>query len=104
MVQDIKRIESYLGAQFTYYVPSAQISSCYDELQHGDIVAFVTSTSGLDIQHVGFVWKPKADDTPKLLHASSAKGRVVVSDESLQDYAVKAKNCKGIRIVRLVND
>lgn len=103
MLMQSKMVEKHLSSVFTYYIPSAQINKCYGELQHGDIVAFVTGVKGLDIQHVGFVWKPQAGDTPKLLHASSVKGRVAVSDESLQDYAVKAKNCKGIRVVRLVN-
>ena len=64
-------------------------------------MAFVSSTMGLDIQHVGFVWKPEGTKMPRLLHASSTKGKVVVSDLSLQDYAVEANNCRGIRIVRL---
>ena len=67
----------------------------------GDIVAFVSSSLGLDIQHVGFVWKPVGAKMPRLLHASAVKGKVVVSDLSLQDYAVEANNCRGIRIVRL---
>lgn len=97
---DVREIENYLSTRFTYYVPSAEIFKCYDQLQHGDIVAFVTSTLGLDIQHVGFVWKPEGAKMPRLLHASSM-GKVVVSDMSLQDYAIGATNCRGIRIVRL---
>ena len=101
LMMDVREIENYLSTRFTYYVPSAQIFKCYDQLQHGDIVAFVSSTMGLDIQHVGFVWKPEGSKMPRLLHASSVKGKVVVSDLSLQDYAVEANNCRGIRIVRL---
>ena len=101
LVMDVREIENYLSTRFTYYVPSTQISQCYDQLRHGDIVAFVSNTLGLDIQHVGFVWKPEGTEMPRLLHASSSKGKVVVSDLSLQDYAVGANNCRGIRIVRL---
>ena len=101
LMMDVREIENYLSTRFTYYVPSAQIFKCYDQLQHGDIVAFVSGTMGLDIQHVGFVWKPEGSKMPRLLHASSTKGKVVVSDLSLQDYAVEANNCRGIRIVRL---
>ena len=101
MKLDIREVENYLSKRFSYFVPSAQIFECYDELQHGDIVAFVTGTMGLDVQHVGFVWKPEGTKMPRLLHASLSKSSVVVSDLSLQDYAMNAKNCKGIRIVRL---
>ena len=101
LVMDVREIENFLSTRFTYYVPSAQIFKCYEQLQHGDIVAFVSGTMGLDIQHVGFVWKPEGSKMPRLLHASSVKGKVVVSDLSLQDYAVEANNCRGIRIVRL---
>ena len=101
MMMDVREIENYLSMRFTYYVPSTQISQCYDQLRHGDIVAFVSNTLGLDIQHVGFVWKPVGTKMPRLLHASAVKGKVVVSDLSLQDYVVGANNCRGIRIVRL---
>ncbi len=104
MLLQYKEVEKALSSRFTYYVPTAQIAQCYDQLQHGDIVAFVTNVRGLDIQHVGFVSKLHAGDTPLLLHASSAKGMVLTTQESLQEYAAKAKNCIGIRIIRLKNN
>lgn len=100
LLAEVRSVEEKLNEQTLYYVPSAQIQLTYPQLKHGDIVTFVTDREGLDVQHVGFVWRPSPQDTPRLLHASSALGHVTISRESLQGYALKAKRCVGIRVVR----
>lgn len=102
MLAQVQEVESLLSSQSLSYVPSSRIREAYASLRHGDIVAFVTDTRGLDVQHVGFVWWPDTTKgEPHLLHASSSLGRVCVSDATLADYALKARHCMGIRIVRL---
>lgn len=101
--QTVREVEERLSAQTLHYIPSAQIHRAYPQLQHGDIVAFVTDTPGLDVQHVGFVWRPDAKATPQLLHASSARKCVTLDDASLEDYALRVRHCIGIRIVRLLH-
>ena len=100
LVDKIKDTEIAISRQKFCYIPTQQIFCNYQRLNDGDIVAFVTSIKGLDVQHVGFVWK-KDDAEPRLLHASSAKGRVVISDNTLAEYAAGLKNCKGIKVIRL---
>lgn len=100
LLPEIKQAEALLSAQTTYIVSIQDVAKASAELQHGDIVAFVTSRIGLDIQHVGFVWCPDGQE-PHLLHASSDLRRVVISDLSLADYAKKLKGCAGIRVVRV---
>lgn len=99
--QTMREVEERLSAQSLHYIPSAQIHRAYPQLQHGDIVAFVTDTPGLDVQHVGFVWRPQTEATPRLLHASSARKCVTLDETTLQDYALRVKHCIGIRVVRL---
>ena len=101
LVNEVKAVETDLSQQTTYYLPSAQIGKAYSQLKHGDIVAFVTDQKGLDVQHMGFVWCPEGAAEPRLLHASSSKGQVTVSDSSLQDYAKAMKHCLGIRVIRI---
>lgn len=104
LLPGIYNAEHELSSQTVYYIPSSQISKAYKSMRHGDIVAFVTETAGLDIQHVGFVWYPDPKrHAPQLFHASSTLKSVTLDPSSLQAYAQRVKNCKGIRIVRLNN-
>lgn len=102
LVDKMREVEKSLSEQTTYYVPSSKLSHVYDKLRHGDIVAFVTSTGGLDIQHVGFVWWQDREGTkPQLLHASSDLGRVGLDVRELEQYACDLRNCIGVRIIRM---
>jgi hypothetical protein len=53
---------------------------------------------GLDVNHVGFVWKE--DKKAYLLHASSAslQKKVVISEQMLQEYLLNNRNHGGVRI------
>lgn len=102
LLAEVKAVETKLNEQSLYYVPKDKIEQAYPQLQHGDIVTFVTDREGLDVQHVGFVWHPSPTDTPRLLHASSALGHVTISKESLAGYARGAKRCVGIRVARII--
>lgn len=98
----MKEIEKQLSATPTYYVPTNMIKKVLKQLEDGDIVAFVTKTSGLDVSHVGFIWQRDSwHDEPHLLHASSQEGRVTISKQTLLEYVAMQKNCIGIRIIRL---
>lgn len=102
--QRVREVEAELSTHIYYYIPSAQIAGAYPQLRHGDIVVFVTDTPGLDVQHTGFVWWPDpSEGSPRLLHASSAKGCVTLDAGTLQDYAQRVKHCVGIRVVRPIN-
>lgn len=103
LVEEIKKVEAELSATEMSYIPCAKIIKNYPKLEEGDIIAFVTGTAGLDIQHVGFVWRPDPDARPQLFHASSTNGRVVITNATIADFAFEAKNCVGIKVVRLKN-
>lgn len=101
LVEDVEKVEKQLGAQHVFYIPKANIHKAYAKMRHLDIVAFVTSIAGLDVQHVGFVWRPDPAKAPRILHASSAKKQVIVDDRTIQQYALSQKTITGIRVVRL---
>lgn len=105
LLRDIQATEREISRRTVRYIPNAAIRSCYRYLREGDIVAFVTTTEGLDVQHVGFVWcrDPKHDE-PQILHASSQVGKVCISFRSLADYARELYRCQGIRVLRLLCD
>lgn len=101
LVNEIKKVEEALSSTEITYLPNAKIIKNYDQIKEGDIIAFMTSTNGLDVQHVGMVWRPDPDQRPQLMHASSTNGRVVITNATIADYAYELKNCIGIKVVRL---
>lgn len=101
LLEEIKKVEAELSAKEISYVPCMRIIKNFPKLQEGDIVAFMTGQAGLDVQHVGFVWRPDPDAPPQLLHASSNNGRVIISNATIADYAFELKNCIGVKIIRL---
>jgi cell wall-associated NlpC family hydrolase len=95
----IRQRERELSATPYYYIPKERVADISDLLQHGDLIAVTTSTPGLDIQHVGFIWR--SADGPHLLHASTDGNRVVVSPNLLADYLARISRATGIRVMRL---
>lgn len=67
-------------------------------LKEGDIIAFTTAKKGLDVTHVGII--TFINGTPRLIHASSKRGMVVIEETPLEKYALRL-NASGIRVARL---
>lgn len=101
LLDEIRMVEQQLSMQKVSFIPKQKIPVVYSLLEHGDIVAFLTNKEGLDIQHVGFVWKPMPDVEPRLMHASSMHKQVCVDQRSIAQYAREQKSCTGIRVVRV---
>lgn len=64
-------------------------------IRRGDVIAFVSSTEGLDITHIAIAY-PSDDGEMHFIHASSKAGKVIFEPTSLADYTRK-----GIRCARL---
>lgn len=90
--------EKEINSRQYYYIPKEEIDKREAQIRSGDIVCFVTSIKGLDISHVGIVHKE--GDKMTFIHASSGKKRVIINEESLQDYVLGIKKSKGIMVLR----
>src|SRR5690554_3235472 len=77
-----------------YYLPKAAIAFNTDRIPHMAMIAFTTSIKGLDVIHMGFSFR--RDGRLSFIHASSAKNRVVIDEQSLNDYCAGQKSCSGI--------
>lgn len=77
-------------------LPHAQLSAIHD----GDIVYIVTSRAGLDYSHQGFAFWDK-DGRLHMLHASSAKKKVIADPLPLDAYLKGIQSNIGVRIFRL---
>ena len=97
LFQGIRSMEKSLADMLHYHIPQDEIRSSYPHLIHGDIVATSTHVAGLDVSHVGFVYRHGANEVG-FLHASKGGGVKVSPD--LADY-VKSNGIQiGIIVAR----
>lgn len=84
------------------YIPKSLLNEGKDRLgiiHTGDIVAIVTSKSGLDTSHIGIaVWQ---NGKLHLLNASSIYKKVVFDKSTFYQYSQRQKSQLGIRVFRL---
>ncbi|MCC8117170.1 MAG: DUF1460 domain-containing protein [Bacteroidales bacterium] len=98
----IKSVEMGYRSHRFPYIKSNDVGakSTRDELRNGDIVALILKDKSLDAGHVGIIVKEKGGE-PMLMHASSAAGKVVITETPLVEYLKKNHNYIGIRVMRL---
>ena len=103
---DVRRIAE-LEAQHTghtfEYLPQEACGRTKEELQgihDGDIICIVTTMDGLDYSHQGLAFWGD-DGKLHMLHASSAKGKVIADTRPLDAYLQGIKTSIGIRVLRI---
>lgn len=100
MLQKIIEVENRINQRGGfYYLPKSEIAKKADEIPLLSVIAFTTSIHGLDVTHVGFVWKEAGRTS--FIHASSREKKVIVDSESLSDYCLSQKSCIGIMVLPL---
>ncbi len=100
-VRKISLNEKEINSRRYYYISENDIDSFADKMKSGDMVCFTTDIKGLDISHVGFIYKEKEKLT--FIHASSLAKKVIINEASLKEYVLKGKNNTGIMLARPVN-
>lgn len=90
--------EKEISTRKMFYIPEEQILEFEDKLQDGDIAGITTSISGMDIQHV--VLLVRKAGRIHALHASSSAEKVILSEETLEDYLKENKKATGIMVAR----
>ena len=98
MVKEIREIEIKVSAHPFFFIPKEQIERREKEIQGGDIVALVTKIPGMDVSHVGLLFKKNR--RVFLLHAPLSGGKVRTTNVPLSDYLKDSKNTTGIFVVR----
>ncbi len=97
-IEEISKQEQEISANEFYYIPKEKIEGLEEKLQDGDIVGITTNIKGLDISHVGIIIKKSG--RAHLLHASSTKEKVVITENPLADYLMGQKHTTGIMLAR----
>lgn len=90
--------ESEISNRKTFYIPKDQVNKIEDQLQDGDIIGLTTTITGLDISHV--VIAIRIDGKIHIMHASQKHQKVVVSNETLEQYLNSSKSITGIIVAR----
>ena len=98
LIKEIEIIEKKVSANQFFFIPKEKIADCETKILDGDIVTFVTRIPGMDVSHVGILYKK--DGRVFLLHAPLSGGKVETTKIPLADYLKDSKNTKGIFIVR----
>ena len=94
----IKDIEERLSALPVCRIGKEGAEAALAEAGSSCLVAFTTSTEGLDVSHVGFVVVKEGKAC--LLHASSRHKKVLVEPASLKDYLSGQPSVSGMRVFR----
>ena len=98
LVDVVIQQENDLNSRSHYYLPKEKLSEAENLLSDGDIVGITTSIRGLDVSHMGILERNAG--RIHLLHASSLAGKVILSEETLEEYLLTSKSATGIMIAR----
>ena len=98
LIQTIAEQEKTISDRNMYFIPEEKLAAVENNLNDGDIVGITTSVDGLDISHVGIL--VRRNGRIHLMHASSSLEKVVISENTLEDYLLKSKSSTGIMVAR----
>jgi hypothetical protein len=94
-------VEAACSRRTLHCVPKADLPGIEKRIENGDIIAIATDSDGIDVSHTGIAVRgPRG---LHLLHASSAAGKVVLSDETLYRYLISRRSRTGIIVGRAIS-
>ena len=96
----MRTIEGICSRRARYHIPKDDLDEAGKGIENGDILAITTDEAGLDVRHAGIAVRLRG--RLHLLHASSAAGRVVLSEEPLDRYLLAHPARKGIIVGRAI--
>ena len=98
LIKKVVEKEKEINARKHYYIPKDKIDQKADFIKSGDMVGFVTTIPGIDISHVGIIYKE--GDKLTFIHASSSKKKVIINQESLSTFVKGSSRNTGIVLAR----
>jgi len=98
LIPVIAKQEKEISSRSMFYIPEEKLAEVEKDLIDGDIAGITTTIQGMDISHV--VILIKKEGRVHLLHASSAAMKVMISENTLEDYLKSSKSATGIMVAR----
>ena len=97
--KQMAQVQTAISEQPFYFIPSKQFKAVAHKFREGDIVMLTAARPGLDMRHVGYAtWR---NGKLYLLHASSDRKKVMLTQQPLADYLLANKRLSGVRVARL---
>ena len=100
MLEKIKQTEQQINnREGFYYLPKQDIAAMASHIPHMAVVGIVTTIDGLDTTHIGFAYQK--DGVLGFIHASTLKNEVVIDANTLSDYCMGQRRCRGIIVAKV---
>jgi len=96
----LRIIEGSCSRRPLFFIPKASLERAGDGITDGDIIALTTDERGLDVSHTGLA--VRIGGQLHLLHASSAAGKVVLSETTLCRHLQARRSRTGIIVSRAI--
>jgi hypothetical protein len=90
--------EAMITSRMTWFIPENRLAVVENKLKDGDILGITTNIEGMDISHV--VLAVRLSGRIRFIHASSREKKVVISEETLEEYLMNSKMASGIMVAR----
>jgi len=98
LAQEIQATEARLSSTPHSVLMRESAPQILSQLEDGDLLAFVRERPGMLVHHAGFVYW--ANGAPRLLHASSYHGRVVITVRDVTNYLLRRPERRGVIVAR----
>jgi hypothetical protein len=98
LVAKIASQEKEISARKMFYIPETRIAEVESKLMDGDIAGITTNIEGIAIQHVVILIRQEGHI--HLLHASSKAEKVMISENTLEEYLLNSQSATGIMLAR----
>ena len=80
-------------------IPTSRIAEVAGRIETGDVLAFATAITGLDVTHSAFAYRDRAG-VLRVLHAPLSGGVVEVTRATLPQYVSAIRRATGILVAR----
>jgi hypothetical protein len=90
--------ETEISNRMTWFIPENRLAVVENKIKDGDIIGITTNIEGMDISHV--VLAVRLNGRIRFIHASSKEMKVVISEETLEEYLMNSKMASGIMVAR----
>ena len=97
--REIEATERRLDRHPRRVIPTKRIPEVVNRLESGDVIAFATEITGLDVTHAAFAHRG-ADGVLRVLHAPLSGGAVEVTRTTLPEYVAAIRRATGILVAR----
>ena len=95
----IKQQEEEISKRDYYFIPQEKIVDIENKIEDGDLLAFTSTVTGLDVNHVGIAVRLD-DGRIHVLHAPNVGYQVEITTLPLAEYVMRIEKDSGVIVVR----